>query len=446
LALEVRPDLSWRDIQHLCVTSAVQVNPEDPDWELTAVGRPYSYKYGYGKLDAGLYIEAARDWKLVKSQAWLEIPTIELAGADMTPDGHMSGGEFIASGGIRSSTDISRDMLLENNFDRLEHVTVKVWIKHDRRGDVEVELVSPNGVKSILAAARKLDEDKNGFVGWQFMTLKHWDENATGKWTLRVSDQARDDRNGSFLGWSMILWGSALDESKTRPWVLPNPEASSMPSQEVSPTPTSDPSAATKVHPKPTAALPSDHADAPGEAHKPGLGQEDDAASGPTTTPTPDEGYFSHMYDLLKSQTWLFGAIGAVLLFAIAVGVFLWRRRVRQRSRVNNYDPVAAEDDLQMGSLEAGGVTARTGRKRTPRTKELYDAFGEVSDDDEDADENMALTGRGEGDLGSHSRFLDDDDKEAVARYSDHPSPAKEDDASSGSGDGSWEHASDTRG
>lgn len=170
----IRPDLTWRDIQHLCVRTATQINPDDPDWSRTAAGRPYSYKYGYGNLDAGLYVEAARNWKLVKPQAWLSMPIIELADADMTPSGHMTGGEFIIAGGITSAMEVTSDQLRKANFDALEHVTVKVWITHARRGDVEVELVSPNGIRSILAAPRKEDMDKNGFAGWQFMTLKHW--------------------------------------------------------------------------------------------------------------------------------------------------------------------------------------------------------------------------------------------------------------------------------
>jgi hypothetical protein len=36
-------------------------------------------------------------------------------------------------------------------MERLEHITVRVWIEHERRGDVEVELTSPNGIVSVLA-------------------------------------------------------------------------------------------------------------------------------------------------------------------------------------------------------------------------------------------------------------------------------------------------------
>lgn len=168
------PELTWRDIQHLCVRTAKKVNPDDPDWEDTAAGRRFSYKYGYGSLDALSFVQAAQSWELVKPQAWLHITPIQLNGGTMTLEGEMSGGEPIVPGGVTSSTTITNDMLRTHNFDKLEHITIRVWIRHTRRGDVEVELVSPNGIKSILAGQRKYDSDKDGFPGWTFMTVKHW--------------------------------------------------------------------------------------------------------------------------------------------------------------------------------------------------------------------------------------------------------------------------------
>jgi kexin len=159
-------------------------------------------------------------------------------------------------------------------------------------------------------------------------------------------------------------------------------------------------------------------------------------------TPTPDEGWFSDMSNLVSSQKWFFGAIGAVVLFGVGAGVFFWRRRVKHRA----YAALSAGDDLPMSSVS---------RNRRPRARELYDAFGEVSDD-EDADEESRLQAGGqtsEG-LGFHSEFLDDDDPSPVISapvYRDDPekghnaSPdVRSSSPGSGSGDGSWEHASQT--
>lgn len=153
------------------------VSPEDPDWETTAAGRPFSYKYGYGKLDAYDYVTAAQTWQNVKPQAWLDIPAIQLANGTMTVTEEMSGGEFIGVGGVQSSTTVTQKMLDEANFEKMEHVTVKVWIQHTRRGEVEVEIVSPAGIKSALAARRQSDAANTGYPGWTFMSVKHWYDN-----------------------------------------------------------------------------------------------------------------------------------------------------------------------------------------------------------------------------------------------------------------------------
>jgi len=121
-----------------------------------------------------------------------------------------------------------------------------------------------------------------------------------------------------------------------------------------------------------------------------------------------------------------------------------------QRRRAN-YSTLAA-DDLPMSSVARG----HTGGGRT---KELYDAFGEVSDDEDDgldADEETGLRRNASpgGRLAFHSGFLEDDEAQDAGPatiYKDEPEPPRgphersgiDSPASQGTGDGSWEHASD---
>jgi kexin len=445
-SLESSPDLTWRDIQHLSVYSAVQVNPEDPDWELTAHGRPFSYKYGFGKLDAYAYVTMARTWQLVKPQVWIDLAQVELADARMVGK-EMIGGEPIVPGGVRSSTIVTREMLEDWNFDKLEHITVKVWIKHTRRGDVEVELISPAGVRSILASRRRHDSAETGFVGWKFMTLKHWcvpfstwrssptncdhrDEDPVGQWTLRVSDQSNHE-TGSFLGWSMTLWGSAMDASLAEEkFELPDdPDAGHKLPSHVSPT------AVTNHHPKPTSHLPSDHGAQMGEATRPAF---------PTNTQTTipeaaQKGVFTNMYELLRNQLWLVGAFGIVTIFGAATGIFFCLRRRRARRANISYAPIPGGDNVPMRCVAEGGGTFAgsgfpgAGERTTGGTRELYDAFG-VGSDDEDMGERAALTG-GAGRFGRiaapltyHDGFLDDEGmstgRTSGTPYRDAPEPS----------------------
>ncbi|GJJ12519.1 hypothetical protein Clacol_006762 [Clathrus columnatus] len=412
LALEARPDLTWRDIQHLCVTSAVPINLDDPDWDKTAVGRPYSYTYGYGLLDTWHFVNAAKSWKLVKPQAWIDLPVIELGGGKVDEENNMLGGLSIPPGGVSSKLTITREMLSENNFEDLEHVTIKIWVNHTKRGDVEVELISPNGVHSVLAKARPRDSSASGYPGWTFMTLKHWSESPIGEWTIRVSDKNDKSHKGYFLGWTMSLFGSSVDAVAAKPYVLkadtPSP-GNPIPIQL--PTPTNG---TTKTYPKPTEHLPGDPGAIPGETDKPAI---------PTPESTLDEGYFTGMSHLLKNSTWLIFSIAAVILFGIGATIYFCRRQRRLR----DYDLLNHGEDVPM--VDHGAYGSSGGGRDRARTKELYDAFGEVSDDEE-ASVRRPLTSN------EHSEYPEN---ESGSRYKDEPEPKGR--VSPGSNDGSWEHA-----
>ena len=150
-------------------------------------------------MDAGRFVELARTWPLVKPQAWFDSPAVYLpndeiprlsrpttdnpdtakrqdeGGAVEQADPIVTGpGTFITSEGIKSTFEVTQEMLDEANVERLEHITARVWIDHQRRGDVEVELMSPSGQLSVLARPRRFDEATTGFAGWKFMSVKHW--------------------------------------------------------------------------------------------------------------------------------------------------------------------------------------------------------------------------------------------------------------------------------
>jgi len=218
----------------------------------------------------------------------------------------------------------------------------------------------------------------------------------------------------------MILWGEAIDPSKAKLYELPD---------KISPLPPhpseGSGSSRTKTYPKPTAYLPADHASNPGETNMPAFPSQGDA----TDTELADEGYFSHITDLVRSNTWLFIAGGIVILFVVGCGVFFCRRAAR-RKRTAQYSAVPG-DATAMSNLERGAPT--TGG----RSKELYDAFG-VPSDDEDADEQAGLV-RHEAEA-YNSSYPED---AGVTPYRDTAPERREGEGSDGSG--SWVHATDGR-
>ena len=162
LALSARPDLTWRDLQHILVLTGVPIN-EDEDWDTTYIGRKFSHAYGYGKLDAYAVVEMAKSIDLLKPQAWYKSPWLHVN--HTIPQG---------TDGLLSTFEVTQDQLKTANFETVEHVTVTMNIQHTRRGDLSVELRSPTGVVSHLSVTRKLDDANAGYVDWTFMSVAHW--------------------------------------------------------------------------------------------------------------------------------------------------------------------------------------------------------------------------------------------------------------------------------
>lgn len=162
LALSVRPELTWRDLQSILVQTAVPINEQEV-WDKTYIEKKFSHTYGYGKLDAYAVVEAAKSVELLKPQAWFNSPWLHVNRA--VPQGVE---------GLLSTFEVTKEHLKTANLEKVEHVTVTMNVAHTRRGDLSVELRSPVDVVSHLSVARRLDDADSGYVDWTFMSVAHW--------------------------------------------------------------------------------------------------------------------------------------------------------------------------------------------------------------------------------------------------------------------------------
>lgn len=60
-----------------------------------------------------------------------------------------------------------------------------------RRGDLQIQLTSPQGTKSTLLAKRPHDISKAGFNQWPFMSVHTWGERPHGTWKLEIHNEGR---------------------------------------------------------------------------------------------------------------------------------------------------------------------------------------------------------------------------------------------------------------
>ncbi|KAH8779928.1 subtilase [Diaporthe sp. PMI_573] len=213
LALQVRPDLSWRDLQWLSVTTAVPVNEDDGDWQPTKIGKKFSHTFGYGKIDSYALVEAAKDWHNRKPQSWYFTPKINIG--QPIPQGQS---------GLSVSFAVGADELKGANLERVEHVAVTVNVKHTRRGDLSVDLISPEGIVSHMATARRLDEAVAGYENWTFMSVAHWGESGIGKWTISIKDARENEHSGTFVDWRLQLWGECIYPEHATLLTMPSEE------------------------------------------------------------------------------------------------------------------------------------------------------------------------------------------------------------------------------
>ncbi|MCJ1242933.1 pheromone processing endoprotease [Trapelia coarctata] len=384
LVMGVRPDLSWRDLQYLSVQTAVPVNTHE-EWQTTFIGKKFSHTYGYGKLDAYALVEAAKTFKSVKPQAWFKSPWQHVK--HEVPQGLQ---------GLSSSFTVNKEMLQKANLERLEHVTVTMNIAHTRRGDLSVDLISPEGVVSHISTTRRNDEHKSGYRDWTFMSVVHWGEPGIGKWTVVVKDTNENEHNGTLTDWRISLWGECIDPVKQSLHPMPtdhDDDDHDTVSAIVSTT-TLPPTSQTELP-----VQPSDHIDRPVNA-KPTVASSASAATtaasstGTATspassttasaTPTPEHSaYLPSIFPTFgvspRTQIWIYGAASVIIIFCLALGIFFCVQR-RRRARTNRADyefEMIDDHDAAAGQPLSG---AKTRKKR--RGGELYDAFAGESDEE----------------------------------------------------------------
>ena len=188
--LQANPNLGWRDVQMILMTTAEENDPTDPDWTNNAAGFPVNHNYGFGRVDAQAAVNAAINWQTLPAEVGvassLRNPNLPIPDND--------------SNGVSDSVQFTQAI-------NIEFVEIYFSSDHAWWGDLEIELQSPGGTTSLLA-----EQHDNGFEGtynnWRFGSARHLGESSQGLWTLTVKDPVPGD-TGTFQSWQLKIFGTA---------------------------------------------------------------------------------------------------------------------------------------------------------------------------------------------------------------------------------------------
>ncbi|KAL4647382.1 proprotein convertase subtilisin/kexin type 7 [Arapaima gigas] len=208
LMLQVRPCLTWRDVQNVIVYSTKKYEDKDAGWKTNGAGFSHSHQHGFGLLNAWRLVNAAKVWESVPFLVSYQSPVLKEDRQILT-----------APSDLTLTWNVTANALLQSGMQTLEHVAVTITMTHPRRGSVEIMLVCPSGMSSVIGARRSMDLDRSGYMDWTFSTVRCWGERAVGQYSLRLIDYRKGALPlGVLKQWKLTLYGSSLtfEEVKKR--------------------------------------------------------------------------------------------------------------------------------------------------------------------------------------------------------------------------------------
>ncbi|XP_042199822.1 proprotein convertase subtilisin/kexin type 7 [Callorhinchus milii] len=200
LMLQVRPCLTWRDVQHIIVFTSTRFDDRIAGWQINGAGLSHSHKHGFGLLNAWRLVNAAKIWESVPYLTSYSSP-VQKEGKDIPLHPKV----------LEVVWNVTAEDLNLSGMKTLEHVAVTLTITHPARGKLEIKLFCPSGMSSLIGAKRVVDTDASGFNDWMFSTVRCWGERAEGIYKLTVHDSGKDSqqKRGSLKKSQLVLYGSS---------------------------------------------------------------------------------------------------------------------------------------------------------------------------------------------------------------------------------------------
>ena len=194
LMLEVRPELSWRDVRWILASTAKPAAGVSGAFSpMTTNG--FDPKVGFGRIDAAAAVNMAQSHTLLPAAA----------SCSSNPS---TTNQRIPDNSSEGITLRFNQQTMGCNLQTVEYVTVDLSFNHGYTGDLEVVLQRPNSTNSTLTLPHLCENGRCATLtnGWQFGSVRHLGEAASGDWEVQVRD-LQGNNSGSLRSWRITLHG-----------------------------------------------------------------------------------------------------------------------------------------------------------------------------------------------------------------------------------------------
>ena len=209
--LEAEPQLTWRDVKHVLAKTARRIDPDraaveesfelvartlQTAWVVNSAGYGFHNWYGFGALDLDAAVEYVETYTPDSLGTFRQSGWFNSSVAIAIPDENASGvTQTVTVNGLAASADI-------------EAVILEVDIKHPFPNDLGIDLVSPQGTRSIVNPAfnETLAIRTSGEpLRWRILSNAFYGESPGGNWNIEVYDVAERD-TGSLNSWRLRFY------------------------------------------------------------------------------------------------------------------------------------------------------------------------------------------------------------------------------------------------
>ncbi|MBR0850307.1 S8 family serine peptidase [Bradyrhizobium diazoefficiens] len=199
MMLEANPELGYRDVQEILALSSQKIDLASGTWDTNGAtnwnggGNLVSNDFGFGLVDAHAAVRLAETWTLQSTAANEQV---------ISTDGNVAPNTLLSQS---TPNDFVVAVSGHENFS-IEWVELDISLQNARNGDIQIELISPDGTVSELLDHPNAGTNNYSDLHFTFSTNHNWGETPDGNWTIRVIDTGTSGTD-QILSYSLRIYG-----------------------------------------------------------------------------------------------------------------------------------------------------------------------------------------------------------------------------------------------